>query len=67
MKQQTYYDEQYNEFGCPIYSQSGAVAIKHFAHVLARFSPEERAAFERERRARQDELDQYTQQYGYRR
>jgi hypothetical protein len=67
MQQSVHQEEQYNEFGCPIYVQSGAVAIKNFARVLARFSPEERAAFERERRARQEEAEHYMQQYGYRR
>lgn len=58
-------DDEQNEFGCPLRYQSGAAAVKDFAGVLARLSPELRAAFEAERAARQAELDQYVRTCGY--
>lgn len=45
-----------NAHGCPLLNQAGADGIRDFARLLAALSPEERAAFERERRARRAEV-----------
>jgi hypothetical protein len=45
-----------NEFGCPIYNQSGQQAMEGFEQVLQSLPPELRAAFERERAEREQEL-----------
>jgi len=43
-------------YRCPLHDQTGADAVYDFVGVLARLSPEEFAAYERERTARQAEL-----------
>ncbi len=58
-------DDEKNEYGCPFRNQSGAAAIKDFAGILARLSPDLRAAFEAERAARQAEFEAYIQKHGY--
>ena len=57
--------EEREERGCPLRNQTGAAAVKHFAALLERLSPELRSAFEAERAARQAELETYVAQYGY--
>ena len=47
-----------NERGCPLHNQSGASAVLDFFTIISRLTAEERAAFERERAARQAELDE---------
>jgi hypothetical protein len=49
-------DNPLNEFGCPIYNQSGQQAMQGFEQALQRLPPELRAAFERERAQREQEL-----------
>ena len=45
------YPNNTNDKGCPLYNQTGDVAVKHFALLIARLPPELRVAYERERRA----------------
>jgi len=45
-----------NGHNCPLYHQTGEEAVYGFASLIARMSPEDRAAFERERLALQAEL-----------
>jgi hypothetical protein len=40
-----------NQFGCPLQEQTGRDAIKDFDAIIARLSPDQRQAFERERAA----------------
>ncbi|KPV54589.1 hypothetical protein SE17_02820 [Kouleothrix aurantiaca] len=58
--------QEYNEQGCPLRNQQGSDGVKDFAAILARLAPEQYAAFQAERAARQDELNQYVTRYGYR-
>lgn len=55
-----------NEFGCALRFQTGSAGVKHFSSIVARMSPELRAAFEAERRERQAELEAHVAAYGYR-
>ncbi len=59
------YENDQNEYGCPLRHQTGAQGVNDFAALIARLSPEQRAAFESERAQRQDELDGYIARYGY--
>jgi len=45
-----------NEQGCPLNNQTGRDAIKDFDAILARLSPDQRRAFERERAERLADL-----------
>lgn len=60
------YQNEQNEFGCPLRNQSGPAAIKDFSAVLAQLSPDLRAAFEVERATRKAEIDQFVERQGYR-
>jgi len=57
-------DEQ-NACGCPLRNQTGIVAICAFDAILTSLSPELRAAFEKERAARQAEIDGIIATNGY--
>ena len=48
--------EERNQYGCPLHNQSGADGVRGFAEIIAGLSAELRAAYERERAARQAEL-----------
>jgi hypothetical protein len=50
------YQNDKNEYGCPLHEQSGRVGVRDFDMIVARLSPELRAAFESERAARRAEL-----------
>ena len=45
---------------CPLWNQTGEMAIRNFAALIESLPPELRAAFERERRELQAELDAMT-------
>ena len=53
------YQNDTNEYGCPLRDQTGSVAVQNFDAIIALLAPELRAAFEAERAALQDELDRY--------
>ena len=53
------YQNETNEYGCPLYDQTGAVAVQNFDAIIAQLAPDLRAAFEAERAACQAELDSY--------
>jgi hypothetical protein len=53
------YQNETNEYGCPLYSQTGAVGVQNFDAIIAQLAPDLRAAFEAERAACQAELDSY--------
>ena len=51
------YQDQKNEYGCPLHHQSGSMAVRDFDAIVERLPPELRAAFEAERAARWIEHD----------
>ena len=53
------YQNETNEYGCPLYDQTGAVGVQNFDAIIARLAPDLRAAFEAERAACQAELESY--------
>jgi len=53
------YQNETNEYGCPLCDQTGAVGVQNFDAIIARLAPDLRAAFEAERAACQAELDSY--------
>ena len=53
------YQDEKNEYGCPLYFQNGAMTIHNFAAIVEGLPPELRAAFEAERAARRAELEQF--------
>jgi hypothetical protein len=53
------YQNDTNEYGCPLRDQTGSVGVQNFDMIVARLAPELRDAFEAERAARQVELDRY--------
>jgi hypothetical protein len=53
------YQNETNEYGCPLCDQTGAAAVQNFDAIIARLAPDLRAAFEVERAACQAELDSY--------
>ena len=53
------YQNETNEYGCPLCAQTGAVGVQNFDAIIARLTPDLRAAFEIERAACQAELDSY--------
>ena len=53
------YQNETNEYGCPLCDQSGAAGVQNFDAIIARLAPDLRAAFEAERAACQAELDRY--------
>jgi hypothetical protein len=56
--------EELNRYGCPFYNQTGTVAVQNFAAVIADFPPELREAFERERAARYEEVENFRRSTG---
>jgi hypothetical protein len=50
------YQNDKNDYGCPLYDQSGSMAVRDFDAIVAQLSPELRATFEAERVARQVEI-----------
>ena len=53
------YQNETNEYGCPLREQTGVVGVQNFDAIIARLAPDLRAAFEAERAACQAELDRY--------
>jgi hypothetical protein len=53
------YENETNEYGCPLREQTGAQAVQNFDAIIARLSPDLRAAYEAERAACQAELELY--------
>src|SRR4051794_7604065 len=53
------YQNETNEYGCPLCAQTGAVGVQNFDAIIARLAPDLRAAFEAERAACQAELEGY--------
>lgn len=53
------YQNETNEYGCPLCEQTGAVGVRNFDAIIAQLGPDLRAAFEAERAACQAELDSY--------
>jgi hypothetical protein len=53
------YQNETNEYGCPLCDQTGAAGVQNFNAIIARLAPDLRAAFEAERAACQAELDGY--------
>ena len=53
------YQNETNEYGCPLCDQTGAAGVQNFDAIIARLAPDLRAAFEAERAACQAELDRY--------
>jgi hypothetical protein len=53
------YENERNEYGCPLYDQTGTLGVQNFDVIIARLAPDLRAAFEAERAACQAELDSY--------
>ena len=53
------YQNETNEYGCPLCDQTGALAVQNFEAIIARLGPDLRAAFEAERAACQAERDSY--------
>ena len=53
------YQNETNEYGCPLSDQTGAVGVQNFDAIIAQLAPNLRAAFEAERAACQAELDRY--------
>jgi len=45
------YQDNMNEYGCPLFEQSGRAGIRDFDAIVARLAPELRLAFEAERAA----------------
>jgi len=53
------YQNEINEYGCPLCDQTGSLGVQNFEAIIARLAPDLRAAFEAERAACQAELDRY--------
>jgi hypothetical protein len=53
------YQNDINEYGCPLRDQSGSVGVQNFDLIIGLLAPELRAAFEAERAACQAELELY--------
>jgi hypothetical protein len=53
------YQNNLNEYGCPLRDQTGAVGVQNFDVIVAGLAPDLRAAFEAERAACQAELERY--------
>jgi hypothetical protein len=53
------YQNDLNEYGCPLRGQAGAVGVQNFDMIIAGLAPDLRAAFEAERAACQAELERY--------
>ncbi len=53
------YQNETNEYGCPLCEQTGAVGVQNFDAIIAWLGPDLRAAFEAERATCQAELDSY--------
>jgi len=53
------YQNETNEYGCPLSDQTGAVGVQNFDAIIAGLAPDLRAAFEAERAACQAELESY--------
>ena len=53
------YQNEINEYGCPLCDQTGSMGVQNFEAIIARLAPDLRAAFEAERAACQAELDRY--------
>ena len=53
------YQNETNEYGCPLCEQTGVAGVQNFEAIIARLAPDLRAAFEAERAACQAELDRY--------
>jgi hypothetical protein len=51
------YQDNRNEFGCPLLNQRGAEGVRDFHAIIAQLSPPQRAAFELERDMRRRELE----------
>jgi hypothetical protein len=56
---QIMYQNETNEYGCPLCDQTGAVGVQNFDAIIAQLAPDLRAAFEAERTACQAELYSY--------
>jgi hypothetical protein len=66
------YEDNKNEYGCPLFEQNGQAGIRDFDAIVARLAPELRLAFEAERAARCLELKRggragYLERWEYRR
>jgi len=53
------YQNDINEYGCPLRDQTGSVGVQNFDVIIGLLAPELLATFEAERAARQAELDRY--------
>ena len=53
------YQNETNEYGCPLCDQTGALGVQNFDAIIAQLAPDLRAAFEAERTVCQAELDSY--------
>jgi hypothetical protein len=53
------YQNETNEYGCPLCDQTGVVGVQNFDAIIARLTPDLRSAFEAERAACQAEIDSY--------
>lgn len=53
------YQNETNEYGCPLREQTGVVGVQNFDAIIARLAPDLRAAFDAECAACQAELDRY--------
>ena len=60
------YEDDKNEYNCPLRFQTGANSVKDFDDLIERLAPDLRDAFESERDERQAEFDRYVARYGYR-
>jgi hypothetical protein len=52
------YQNNRNAFGCPLSNQTGEAGVRNFSNIVNSLPPDLRQAFERERAARQRELEQ---------
>jgi hypothetical protein len=66
MSRQYHNSDEANQHGVPFRNQSGAQAIRNFAAIVDRLTPELRAHFEAERAERRRELESYVARHGYR-
>jgi hypothetical protein len=55
-----------NEHGCPLREQRGVDAVQGFDTIIAALPPDLHAAFLAEHDTRQQELDEYVVEHGYR-
>jgi hypothetical protein len=53
------YQNDLNEYDCPLRDQTGAVGVRNFDMIIAGLAPDLRAAFEAERAACEAELARY--------